>query len=105
MPSGFPLYLAWRNEHSRLSRFLSAWQTPQFGGKPPAWINLKDGSVAPFPSSGGYEAVLALTQFVSDGLQTKPPFAALTDADDYYSASLKLLSNIAVREAPLAKRT
>ena len=100
-----PLYLAWRNEQARLGRFLSAWQTPQFGGKPPAWINLKDGAVAPFPSSGGYEAVLALTQFVSDGFQTKPPFAALADADDYYSASLKLLSNIAVGEAPLAKRT
>jgi endo-1,4-beta-D-glucanase Y len=100
-----PLYLAWRNEQARLGRFLSAWQTPQFGGKPPAWINLKDGSVAPFPSSGGYEAVLVLTQFVSDGMQTKPPFATLTDTDDYYSASLKLLSNIAVREAPLAKRT
>jgi endoglucanase len=100
-----PLYLAWRNEQARLGRFLSAWQTPQFGGKPPAWINLKDGSVAPFPSSGGYEAVLALTQFVSDGMLTKPPFAVLTDADDYYSASLKLLSNIAVQEAPLAKRT
>ena len=47
----------------------------------------------------------ALTQFVSDGFQTKPPFAALADADDYYSASLKLLSNIAAGEAPLARRT
>jgi len=42
---------------------------------------------------------------VSDGILTKPLFAALTDSDGYYSASLKLLSNIAVREAPLAKRT
>ena len=49
--------------------------------------------------------MLALTQFVSDGFQTKPPFATLADGDDYYSASLKLLSNIAVAEAPLAKRT
>lgn len=31
-----PLYIAWRNEQARLGRFLSAWQTPQFGGKPPA---------------------------------------------------------------------
>src|SRR5260370_933144 len=99
-----PLYLAGRKEQARIGRFLSAWQTPLFGGKPPAWINLKDGSVAPFPSSGGYDAVLALTQFVSDGMLSKPPFATLIDADDYYSASLKLLSNIAVREPPLAKR-
>ncbi len=49
--------------------------------------------------------MLALTQFVSDGMLTKPPFATLIEADDYYSASLKLLSNIAVQEAPLAKRT
>ncbi len=100
-----PLYLAWRNEAARLGRFVSAWQTPQFSGKPPAWINLKDGSVAPFPSSGGYDAVLTLTQFVSDGMLTKPPFAALADADDYYSASLKLLSNMAAQEAHLTKRT
>jgi hypothetical protein len=36
---------------------------------------------------------------------TKPPFAALADADDYYSASLKLLSNMAAQEAHLTKRT
>jgi endoglucanase len=100
-----PLYLAWRNDAGRLGRFLSVWHLAKFAGKPPAWINLKDGSVAPFASSGGYEAVLAVTQFVADGLKNNPPAASLIDADDYYSASLKLLSNMAAREAPLFKRT
>jgi endo-1,4-beta-D-glucanase Y len=99
-----PLYLAWRNDAGRLGRFLSFWQTPKFGGKPPAWINLRDDSVAPYPSSGGYGAVVAVTQFVADGLKGTPPAVALVDTDDYYSASLKLLSDMAAREARLAPR-
>ena len=100
-----PLYLAWRNDAARLARFLSVWQMPKFGGRAPAWINLRDGAVAPFASSGGYDAVLAVTQFVADGMKGTPPAASLIDDDDYYSASLKLLSNMAGQEALLAKRT
>ena len=100
-----PLYLAWRNDASRLGRFGDAWKIPRFGGRPPAWINLDDGSVAPFPSSGGYAAVAAVTQFVAEGAKGTAPVATIGDGDDYYSASLKLLSNLAGQEAPLAKRT
>lgn len=100
-----PLYLAWRNDASRLGRFVDAWKIPRFGGRPPAWINLDDGSVAPFPSSGGYAAVAAVTQFVAEGAKGTAPVATIGDGDDYYSASLKLLSNLAGQEAPLAKRT
>ena len=96
-----PLYLAWHNENARLARFLSAWGTPKFGGRPPAWINLVDGSVAPFPSSGGYAAVFAVTQFVAGSGPL--PVAVLADSDDYYSASFKLLSNMAAL-AVAAKR-
>jgi endoglucanase len=99
-----PLYLAWRNDAGRLSRFLSVWQMPKFGGRPPAWINLRDGSVAPFASPDGYISILAVTQFVADGMKGSPPASALIDADDYYSASLKLLSEMAGREAHFAKR-
>jgi endoglucanase len=97
-----PLYLAWQNDKARLARFLAAWRAPRFAGRPPAWINLVDGSVAPFASSEGYAAVLAVTQFVAAG--GPPPVAVLVDGDDYYSASLKLLSNIAAEEAIAAKR-
>ena len=100
-----PLYLAWQNEAARLPRFLAAWQTPRFAGRPPAWINLVDGAVAPFPSSGGYQAIAALTLFAAGGLRGNPPAADIVDNDDYYSASLKLLSNLAAREAPTAKRS
>ena len=96
-----PLYLAWHNDRARLARFLAAWETPRFSGRPPAWINLVDGSVAPFPSSGGYAAVFAATQFVAG--RGPLPDAVLVDGDDYYSASLKLLSNMAV-QASVAKR-
>lgn len=100
-----PLYLAWHNQASRLDRFVTTWKTPRFGSRPPAWINLDDGSVAPYQSSGGYAAVSASVQFVADGAKGSAPVAAITDDDDYYSASLKLLSNLAGQEAPRAKRT
>jgi len=100
-----PLYLAWHNQASRLGRFVTAWRTPRFGGRPPAWINLDDGSVAPYPSSGGYAAVAAVTQFVAGEFAGAAPIAAIGDDDDYYSASLKLLSNLAAQEAPRAKRS
>ncbi|MBV8193428.1 MAG: hypothetical protein JO339_39855 [Alphaproteobacteria bacterium] len=99
-----PLYLAWHNEGPRLGRFLALWRAPQFGGKPPAWINLRDGGIAPFPAPGGYTAIFALCQFVGEGFKTDPPVAGVIEGDDYYSASLKLLSNIAAREAPSASR-
>ncbi|TAJ87242.1 MAG: hypothetical protein EPO41_23160 [Reyranella sp.] len=99
-----PLYLAWHNQAARLGRFVTAWRTPRFGGRPPAWINLDDGSVASYPSSGGYAAVAAVTQFVADGARGNAPIATIGDDDDYYSASLKLLSNLAAQEGPRAKR-
>lgn len=98
-----PLYLAWHNQAARLGRFVTAWRTPRFGGRPPAWINLDDGSVAPYPSSGGYAAVAAVTRFVADGARGTVPVATIGDDDDYYSASLKLLSNLAAQEGPRAK--
>lgn len=100
-----PLYLAWYNQASRLGRFVTAWRTPRFAGRPPAWINLDDGSVAPYSSSGGYAAVAAVTRFVADEFKGAAPVAAIVDDDDYYSASLKLLSNLAGQEAPRAKRS
>jgi endoglucanase len=94
-----PLYLAWRNDARRLGRFLTAWRTPKFDGRPPAWINLRDGSVAPFAAPAGYDAIFAVAQFVASGLKNGPPTSAIADSDDYYSASLKLLSNLAAEEA------
>ena len=99
-----PLYLAWHNDAPRLGRFLAFWRTPKFGGKPPAWINLRDDSVAPFPAPGGYTAIFALCQFVGEGFKTSAPLAGIVDSDDYYSASLKLLSNMAARDAPTVAR-
>ena len=99
-----PLYLAWHNDGHRLARFLAAWRTPRFNGRPPAWINLRDGSVSPYAGPGGYTAIFALSQYVGDGFKTDRPAMALVDADDYYSASLKLLSAMAAREAPGSKR-
>jgi endoglucanase len=98
-----PLYLAWSNDVGRLTRFLSMWQTPRFAGQPPAWINLQDGSVAPYPAPAGYRAVVALAQFAAGG----PPLGAASDlleTDNYYSASLKLLCNLATRERPQGAR-
>jgi len=94
-----PLYLAWNREQRPVDRFIAAWQATKVEGRPPAWIDLNDGAVAPYVASEGYEAVGLVAQFAADGFKGEAPTMALNEKDDYYSASLKLLSAMAAREA------
>ncbi len=55
--------------------------------------------------AAAYAAVAAVTQFVADDFKGTAPVATIGDEDDYYSASLKLLSNLAAQEASRAKRS
>ena len=68
-------------------------------GRPPAWIDLNDGTVAPYVASEGFEAVSLVAQFAAAGFKGEVPTMALSEKDDYYSACLKLLSAMAAREA------
>lgn len=95
-----PLYLAWDNRREKLDRFVAAWRTTRLGGRPPAWIDLRTGAVPDYVSNGGYLAVERITLASSQGLKTdEASMPPLEPADDYYTASLKLLARLAAREA------
>ena len=88
-----PLYLVWGKEATaeRLASYLDFWN--EFGGKPiPAWVDLKDNSVAPFAGSTGFQAVIELARGV--GAASPPALPTIDDKDDYYAASLTLLAAI-----------
>lgn len=98
-----PLYLAWSGDRARLARFIDAWQATLTGGRPPAFIDLESGALPGYTASGGYAAVFELAQRVSDGRLGPLDSAGLSADDDYYSASLKLLSAMAIAEAPMPR--
>lgn len=89
-----PLYLVWGRDATRLrlAAMINYWNT--FTDKPvPAWVDVTDGSFAPYAAPSGFHAVIELTQA---RLNPKPPpLPVVQDTDDYYSASLILLANLA----------
>ncbi len=90
-----PLYLIWgqRETSANLSPFLAFWSTyPSFI---PAWTNLADDSIDSFPASDGIAAVANLV-FYKSGRPAVRRGVSLAEQQDYYSASLILLSQIAL---------
>ncbi|MCY1292385.1 putative endoglucanase [compost metagenome] len=86
-----PLYFHWGGADAALLEPIRRYWAGS--GEPmPAWVDLRDGSVADFPASLGVEAI----QAVLDGRELPP--AAIVQ-DDYYAASLYLLSWLA-RSSP-----
>ena len=79
----------------RLASCLDFWN--DFGTKPiPAWANVEDNSLAPYAGSTGFRAIVELAR--GYGQPDPPPLPTNGDKDDYYSASLVLLAEIAQRE-------
>jgi endoglucanase len=91
-----PLYLIWGHEatNRNLADEMRFWDG--FTDKPtPAWVDVTDGAVAPFPAPSGFQAIIDL---VRARLHGKPvPMPQIDDKDDYYSASLILLAGLAGR--------
>jgi endo-1,4-beta-D-glucanase Y len=91
-----PLYLVWGHEatRQRLAAEMRFWDG--FGDKPvPAWVDVTNGAVAPFPAPSGFQAIIDLVRARLGGKAV--PLPQIADADDYYSASLILLANMANR--------
>ena len=86
-----PLYYRWGRMDQRdpalLRPFERFWRSGG-QGNPPAWIDLDDGSVAPYPVSTG---VLAIRAYLAGAALPESP----VHAEDYYSASLYLLVQLA----------
>jgi endoglucanase len=91
-----PLYLVWGGAGT--PQFLAAerkyWDSFAAADKPvPAWVDVTNGSVAPFPAPTGFRAIIQLARAQPD---PKPaPLPEIDDKDDYYSASLTLLAGLA----------
>ena len=93
-----PLYLVWGREATtpRLAAVLKFWDS--FTDRPiPAWVDVTNGSVASFPASTGFQAIIALTRWRRPPKAPPLPMPLIGDKDDYYSASLILLAGLAGR--------
>ncbi|MEI6159474.1 MAG: glycosyl hydrolase family 8 [Roseococcus sp.] len=96
------LNLAWTHpEEPALDAARRFWSDPAFGGRIPAWVDLRSDRVAPYAAHAGIEAIYGLARArVGDGNVT-PPLVA--DAPDYFGAALILQTRIAAStptEAP-----
>lgn len=92
-----PLYLIWAREATpeRLASFLDFWNG--FGAAPiPAWTDLKDNSLAPYPAANGFQAIVQLARAYQDPATAALP--SIGDKHEYYSASLTLLAHLVRRE-------
>jgi endoglucanase len=93
-----PLYLVWGGAGTPqlLSAERKYWDAFADIDKPvPAWIDVTNGSVAPFPAPAGFQAIIQLAQPRRDPKPAPPP--EIGDKDNYYSASLILLAGLARR--------
>lgn len=91
-----PLYLIWAREATaqRLAAEMQFWDG--FADKPvPAWVDVTDGAVAPYAAPSGFQAIIDLARTRLHDKPAPPP--QIDDKDDYYSASLILLADLAGR--------
>jgi endo-1,4-beta-D-glucanase Y len=93
-----PLYLVWGGAGTPqlLASERRYWDAFADAQKPvPAWIDVTNGSVAPFAAPTGFQAIIQLARQRRD--PNPAPLPEIGDQDDYYSASLTLLAGLARR--------
>jgi len=91
-----PLFLAWTGADGReLWPFLSFWG--YFDPLPfhPPWADLTENAVPIADLPPGFVSVRKLAEEATHPTNVQPPPTLLTDHDDYFSASLTLLCNLA----------
>lgn len=95
-----PLHLGWQNPTSpELAPFAAFWKHYPLD-KIPATINVLNGDVAPYPALPGMQDIASFTMACSDKrVLTVRSLPVLTKGDSYFSASLSILTKIAVRES------
>jgi len=91
-----PIYLIWSGHADRpaLQPYLEFWDT--FSGFTPAWTDLANDCIDSYDAPAGVHTVRALIAFAAGQLERFDP-APIADSDDYYSASLSLLSTLAAQ--------
>jgi endoglucanase len=96
-----PLHIAWQDPKSELLKpFADFWNTLPGGVPVPATVNLYTNQFGPHPALPGMLAVVELTRAAAAGRSmTVLDIPPVTGDEPYYSASLKLLTALAVKEA------
>ncbi len=92
-----PLYLIWGGyaDSRLLAPYLGYWQA--FLGFIPPWIDLEQNCLGAYPAPPGMQAIYALTRYkVGLSFWFRPP----PPDQDYYSATLVLLSHLAAASKP-----
>lgn len=93
-----PLLLAWAGqaEHPAARAAAAFWSNPG-PSFVPAWIDLRDDSMAPFAASAGVLAIHRLLLAAQRG-ETRVAMPPTPANEDYYSAALRLLVLLAARD-------
>lgn len=79
-----PLYLSMSGRSAELRRFHRYWRETEKPSGWPAWIDVTDGTVAPYPASDGAKAI-------ANRVLSRPAVRPASQGD-YYSESLRLLA-------------
>jgi endoglucanase len=95
-----PLYLVWAGlgTPERLRLYRGFWQEHWQEKRQPGWASLDGRSVAPYEASNGLRSIGLIVDVAMGGGWSGEALPGITAQDDYYSASLILLSRIAVAD-------
>ncbi|WPB87190.1 glycosyl hydrolase family 8 [Sediminicoccus rosea] len=94
-----PLNLAWQGlDVGPLPASREFWDFPNHPRRPPAWVDLGTGEIAPYPGHAGIRAIHALVR--SRFGETVGTPLGVADAPDYFGAALVLQTRIAPHMAP-----
>jgi endoglucanase len=98
-----PLLLAWIGQphHPAVRSTVAFWSNPG-PSFIPAWVDLQDGTLAPFPASPGVMAIHRLLLALQRGERRLLPMSPAPAEEDYYSAALRLLVLLAAVDLGLA---
>jgi endoglucanase len=101
-----PLHLAWANPKSPLLKpYANFWKQFPDLSKMPATVNLETNTFGPNPALPGMQAIARFVLACESGTRlTVQDISPVMSDEPYYSASLKLLTKLAVRESLGGKR-
>jgi endoglucanase len=89
-----PLNLAWQQiDAATLNASRGFWDFPNHPQRPPAWVDLGTGAIAPYPGHAGVRAIHALVR--SRFGETVGAPLGVADAPDYFGAALVLQTRVA----------
>ncbi len=95
-----PLHVAWAGPNRELlAPYAEFWNDQPKADALPAEINLRDGEPGPHPMLPGMQAIAQFTlASESESVVTVQDIPPLLEDESYFSASLKLLTKLAIRD-------